>query len=336
LGPPASVSRLAPSAAKRAAWLARALIRSVARLSLPVAATLLCPLAWLNPAHAQTVSLVASRDFAVGRRPFSVAVGDFNGDGVQDLAVANCACMPNTGNGTISVILGNRLGTPFVAEPTPIPVGNGPISVAVGDFNSGDSHKDLAVVNYNDNTVSVLLGNGDGTFQPALAPPIPVGNGPVSVAVGNFNGGKILDLAVVARNANAVWVLRGDGTGNFLVAQTLNVGIFPVSVAVGDFNNDGIQDLAVANADFNDPNFNSSSISVLLGSGNGFQPARTFALGYTPWSVAVGDFNGDGKPDLAVANRGGDIVNGPVTDGVVLGHGDGSFATKPKVVGVGV
>src|SRR5205807_10417286 len=133
--------------------------------------------------------------------------------------------------------------------------------------------------------------------------------------------------------------LRGDVTGNFLVAQTLNVGTFPVSVAVGDFNNDGIQDLAVANADFNDPNFNSSSISVLLGNVDGtFQPAappRTFALGYTPWSVAVGDFNGDGIKDLAVANRGGDIFNGPVTVSVVLGNGDGSFAATPKVVGVG-
>ena len=155
------------------------------------------------------------------------------------------------------------------------------------------------------------------------------------MAVGYFNGGKILDLAVVGQNAYAVSVLRGDGTGNFQQAQILNVGIFPVSVAVGDFNGDGIQDLAVANADFNEPNFNSSSISVLLGSGNGFQPARTFALGYTPWSVAVGDFNGDGKPDLAVANRGGDIFYSPVTVSVVLGIGDGSFAATPKVVGVG-
>ena len=198
-------------------------------------------------------------------------------------------------------------------------VGAGPISVAVGDFN-GDGKPDLVVVNQGSNTVSVLLGNGEGTFQPAVD--YAVGTSPYSVAVGDFNGDGKLDLAVADGGNDNVGVLLGNGDGTFQPAVNYAVGTFPVSVAVGDFNGEGKLDLVVANE-------NSNNVSVLLGNGNGtFNGAVTYAVGASPVSVAVGDFNGDGKLDLAVADYSDNNVS------VLLGNGDGTFqAQKTYAVG---
>src|SRR6266704_2040644 len=151
------------------------MLKNSARLSLFFAAALFFSSTF--PALAQTVSFNARRDFVVETNPISVAVGDFNGDGVQDLAVANF------GSNTVSVLLGNGDGT-FRSALT-VAAGAGPASVVVGDFN-GDGVQDLAVANYGSTTVSVLLGNGDGTFRPALT--VAVGTNPRSLAVGDFNG----------------------------------------------------------------------------------------------------------------------------------------------------
>jgi hypothetical protein len=141
----------------------------------------------------------------------------------------------------------------------------------------------------------VLLGNGNGTFQAARN--FAAGS---SVAVGDFNGDGLQDLATARDTAEittTVLVLLSNGDGTFQ-GRSFAAGIAPVSVAVGDFNSDGRPDLAVANAASND-------VSVLLGNGDGtFQAAQNFAVGIGPDSVAVGDFNGDGKPDLAVVNFG--------------------------------
>ncbi|MHB1846768.1 MAG: FG-GAP repeat domain-containing protein, partial [Deltaproteobacteria bacterium] len=133
----------------------------------------------------QGSTFAAQVAYPVGRNPYSVAVGDFNGDGKPDLAVAN------HNDNTVGVLL-NQDGGTFAAQVT-YPVGVEPVSVAVGDFN-GDGKPDLAVVNQNDNTVGVLLNQGNGTF--AAQVPYPVGNWPFSVAVGDFNGDGRPDLAV--------------------------------------------------------------------------------------------------------------------------------------------
>src|SRR3989475_42223 len=187
-------------------------------------------------------------------------------------------------------------------------------SIVVGDFN-GDGKPDLAVVNYGDGSAWVLLGNGDGTFQPARNIFLTGGGNTLwYIAEGDFNADGKLDLAVTNLTNNIVMVLLGNGDGTFRTAPSFAGGNIPAVVAVGDFNGDGKPDLVVAN-------FNDSTLSVLLGNGDGtFQAAQTFGgVGTHPQFVAVGDFNRDGKLDLVVTNSGSDSVS------VLLGNGDGTF-----------
>ena len=268
--------------------------------------------------------LEPATNFAVGARPVSVAVGDFDGNMKLDLAVANQS--PGQMYGNVSVLLSNGMGG--FSPATNFDVGMLPYSVAMGDFN-GDLKPDLVVANYMSNNVSVLLGNGIGSFSPATN--FDVGMGPYSVAVGEFNGDMKLDLVVANRTSNTISVLLGNGVGGFSAARDVKVGTEPRSVAVGDFNGDLRLDLVVANTA-------SDNVSVLLGNGSGgFGMATNFPVVKNPNSVAVGDFNGDMKTDLAVANAGSNDVS------VLLGNGSGGFglasnflvATNPNSVAVG-
>jgi len=147
----------------------------------------------------------------VGNSPVSVAIGDLNGDSKSDLVVANSL---DAGLGTVSVLLGKGDGTFGSAPASPLTVGMQPNSVKVGDLN-GDSKPDLVVANLGSNTVSVLLGNGDGTFASAPGSPVTVGNAPASVAIGDFNRDGKRDLAVANRDSSTVSVLLGHGDGTF-------------------------------------------------------------------------------------------------------------------------
>ncbi len=235
----------------------------------------------------------------------------------------------DTSNGNASLgsaALGTAIpGNGFTIGSTPA-VGQEPRSVVVDDFN-GDGIPDLAAAN-EANTVTVLLGNGDGTFTVKSSPGTG-GEGPV--VAGDFNGDGIPDLAVVA--SNAVTVLLGSGDGTFTTKSTSSVSDFPTSIAVGDFNGDGIPDLAVASCAQGggecSGNGSPGKVTVLLGNGDGtFTRKSTPSVGTFPTSIAVGDFNGDGIPDLATANSygGGEAVT------VLLGKGDGTFTTAPSPV----
>ncbi|MDY7007466.1 MAG: FG-GAP-like repeat-containing protein, partial [Cyanobacteriota bacterium] len=300
----------------------------------------------------QEVDFELAGSLTVGDSPLSVAVEDFNGDGVADLAVANFA------SEDVSVLLGVGKSYGSFGGATNFAVGGGLSSVVTEDFN-GDGILDLVVANFNSDNVSVLLGIGDGSFGGATN--FAVGVGPQSVATEDFNGDGILDLAVANFRSNNVSVLSGIGDGSFGGATNFAVGENIWSVAAEDFNRDGILDLAVAkfsgnvsvligigNGSFSQPtnfavgvastsvaaedfnrdgildlvvvNGNSDNVSVLLGTGFGsFSPATNFAVGVRPQSVATEDFNGDDIPDLAVAND----LSGNVS--VLPGKGDGSF-----------
>jgi hypothetical protein len=259
---------------------------------------------WLlppSPASAQVISFGPGTNIAVGSNPQWIATGDFNADGRVDLAVANA------GSASVSVLLGNGDGT-FQAPQNFTVAGVGPSSVVAADFNN-DGVLDLVTTNGNigpsSDNVSVLLGNGNGTFQAAQNfAGGPAGtSGPAAVALGHFNGDGILDVAVpnygASGSGTTVSVLLGTGGGAFGAPQAYTTGRSPIAVAIADFDRDGSQDLAVANFDQN----SGTTFSVLRGNGGGtFLPQQLFSAGQGVIAVAVADFNDDDSPDVAVAN----------------------------------
>jgi autotransporter-associated beta strand protein len=250
-------------------------------------------------------------DARVGTNPVSGAVGDFNGDGNQDFAVANFDA------NAVSIRLGNGAGG--LSGTTEVGVSSGPDSVAIGDFN-GDGKLDLAVANYYDNTVSIRLGDGIGGFSGATE--VGVGAGPRSVVIGDFDGNGKLDFATANSNSNTVSIRLGDGMGGFGGTTEVGVGSNPLWVAIGYFNGDANQDLAVAN-------HKSNSVSIRLGDGaGGFTGTTEVSVGSNPCYVAVADFTGDDKQDLAVANFGSNTVS------IRFGDGNGGFGGTADV-GVG-
>jgi FG-GAP-like repeat/PASTA domain/FG-GAP repeat len=207
------------------------------------------------------------------------------------------------------------------------PTGRDPRSVAIGDLN-GDRKPDLVTANDEANTVSVLLNRGDASFRAKRD--YPTGHFPVAVAIGDLNGGGKLDLVTANEEANTISVLLNRGDGSFGVRGNYATGGSPRSVAIGDLNGDGRPDLAIANFGGEVPSTIGTTLSVLLNRGDGsFQPRVDYPTGKGPLSVAIGDLNGDGRPDLAIANFGGGV---PSTFGntvsVLLNTGDGSFEAK--------
>jgi len=194
-------------------------------------------------------NMVPSSPFGVSSPASFVAVADFNGDGKLDLAIA--------ANG-VTILLGNGDGTFTLSPGSPIPAGSAPDAIAVADFN-GDGKLDLAVANNGSNNVSILLGNGDGTFASPAGSPIAVGSQPQSIAVGDFTGSGRLDLAVANYGSNTVTILLGNGDGTFTQAvnSPVPVGKGPISLAVSDFNGSGRLGLAVAN-------ISDGTVSILL------------------------------------------------------------------------
>ncbi len=224
----------------------------------------------------------------------AVALADFNADGNVDIVTV-------ADDGSVTVLPFNRKGTFGPAQVASVSAGQGSGPLVVGDFNA-DGNPDVAVLNLLHNNVTVLLGDGAGSFTAAPGSPFSTGTPPASIAVGDFNGDGFQDLVVTSSSTAQGAVLLGDGTGAFTFIPLLQQLPHSSSVAVADFNGDGIPDLAIGYATVN-------TVLVLLGNGQGgFQPdIQTTVIGLTG-NIAVGDLDGDGLPDIAVATTTGVVV----------------------------
>jgi len=255
----------------------------------------------------------------IGVNPLAAAVGDFNRDGKLDVALLN----PSGPAGpAVEILFGNGDGS-FQANRQFISLGTFAQSVAAGDFN-GDGNLDLVTANGPNGTLSVLLGNGNGTFQPRID--LTVGGAPNVVAVADVNGDGRPDAVATAQLTNTVSVLLGRGNGTFAPPRAFAAsGEFfgPTALAIGDVNGDGKVDLVTNSQSFLESP--ASQLAVLLGNGDGtFQdPILHIPDGgnSVEGSVVLGDFNDDGRMDAIV---GGQSTPGEVR--VFRGNGDGTFA----------
>jgi len=289
---------------------------------------------------------------------YSVAVADFNGDGIPDIVTD----YDGNNGATVSVLIGNGNGT--FAAPLVLESNYGAGQLVTGDF-TGDGHADIFVVNTvseSNASATLFLGNGDGHFR--AAQPLNVGNLPYAPVVADFNGDGLPDIVLTNRGdakmttllsqANGPFIIKkqkdpqgiysfaaadlngdgkvdlvaavefnnelrlflGNGDGTFKPSTKLAIGSYlPTAVAIVDLNGDGKLDIVTANQAYP-----SGAISVLLGNGNGtFQTPLTVTLGFYPQAMVVADFNGDGKPDLLLADYKRNTVH------LLLGNGNGHF-----------
>src|SRR6266513_4901807 len=256
----------------------------------------------------------------------AVPTGDIATAGTASIVVATSGTAHLTSNVVFFPVATPEASVNFSdAAGSPIPLGIKPAVVAVADFN-GDGKQDVAVTHaFNQGTIDILLGNGDGTFTQAPGSPIPIGIAAGYILVGDFNGDGKPDLAVQEESTNTAAIIEvflGNGDGTFVPAPgptSFMEELSPV-IAAGDFNGDGKLYFAVAH------HF-SNSLSILLGNGDGTlaQPVDTpvpaDALGGS--IIATGDFNGDGILDLAIATGRANATT------ILLGNGDGTFAPAP-------
>lgn len=243
-------------------------------------------------------------DYEVGNKSTGVVIGDFNGDGRADLAV------PNDGLGNIAILDGNgdgsfKLPRYYYAGPSPQPG-------VVGDFDK-DGKLDLAFPNYFSGEVTIIFGDGLGNFGRSWVVKTAEGVGMEAIAAGDLNGDGNLDLVVTNSTKNTVIPILGNGVGGFTQASGFGVsgsGQYFASVVIGDLNGDGKVDIGIGD-------YGSNTVLLIKGSGTGFFTGQAFDnvnptilnVGSHPLALQKADFNGDGKPDLAIANTGSGTVS---------------------------
>jgi hypothetical protein len=251
----------------------------------------------VNAEFADEVYKLVSRVAVFGREPISGSLSFEDAiNGAAPISLGSDTLVPQS---TVSGFVASGL----------TPINNDAYSFAVGDFNN-DGIPDLVATNYLTNTLSILLGKGDGTFN-SLAP-IPADYEPNQLAVADFNGDGNVDIAVTYRDEGSVAILLGNGDGTFGTANHFSAGANTQSIVVADFNGDGMLDIVTGDVD-------GSMVSTLLGNGDGtFATPVNASVPGEVFGLLTGDFNHDGIPDLA-ASTNNDIF-------ILLGKGDGTFA----------
>lgn len=252
----------------------------------------------------------------------AATVGDFDGDGIVDIAVS-------TTSSSVIILRGDGSGH-FAAAGPATPTSAFPVAIVSGDFNA-DGRLDVVTANLESGNLSVLLGNGTGGLVEAEGSPIGVGLRPVALVTADFDLDGNPDLAVANIGSNNVMVLLGDRSGRFRVSPgyTIETSFPPLRLSVADFSQDQIPDLAIVIPD-------ADSVRIMLGDGRGSfseGPDSPRTVGSRPQGVASGDFNQDGRSDLAVANTFSNTIT------VLLGDGGGRFveaAGSPVRIGVPV
>jgi hypothetical protein len=253
----------------------------------------------------------------MGKRPYGLVAGDWNGDGKPDIAVSS--------NGDNMVYAAVNMGGAKFAAPTTVGTGMMPYGLVTGDWN-GDGKADLAVANQLSANVSVLLGMGNGTFLNAATLATGMSTAPITLVTADFNKDGKLDLATA--NDNMIPNLGGTVSifsgYPFTAAVGIHTESFPYGLVAADWNRDGYIDLATSIIATN-------GADVLINNkGGGFPIMSMLTASAFPGAMGAGDWNGDGFPDLAVVGMGGDTV------GTFLGQGDGTFQGQVKLtVGMG-
>lgn len=249
-------------------------------------------------------------DYQGGSAPYNINSVDINKDTVADLIICNYT------TAEIGVMIGNGDGT--FQERVGYAAGNGPRHSVAEDLD-GDTNVDIVVANYSSDTISVLMGNGDGTFDPKVD--YSSGLDPVMVAVTDINKDGNKDFASVNFSSHSISIFTGNGNGTFQGKVDIATSQAPRSFGVGDFNNDTFPDFVTAN-------LWDENISVLLGNGNGTFMAPTNYNVYMPNCIVTGDYNNDGRDDIALTAN--DNVNFYIT--FFISVGDGTFTQSNRII----
>ncbi|MCP3981619.1 MAG: hypothetical protein GY716_20155 [bacterium] len=267
----------------------------------------------------------ASINLPTGRHPTAIAAGDFDDDGLIDLAVAN------RDEHSVTILRGDGIGGFSPIDTVPL-VGRTPAAVSAADLDD-DGAMDLIVANSNSGSLSILLGDGSGGFRDPVERA--VGGFPFSLAVGDLNRDGVDDVVFPSYFGGTLTLLAGDGDGGFLPLGELTVEGFPLFVTIDDVDGNGLPDLIYT--DFLAPSVNVWLGNASGGFGDGNAASSITPVGSDPRWVAIDDFDDDGRRDLAVAAAGADTVS------LLLGEGDGSFeadsvidvAAGPRSIAVG-